>query len=200
MFRRFSHTFAFVLIALSLVNASSAIAAEYEVDASHSNVKFTVKHLMSKVSGQFKEFQGKFIFDEKTPEKTTANFIIKAASIDTNHAKRDEHLKNEDFFDVKKYSDIKFESKKVSKAGKNKFKLVGDLTMHGVTKPVTFTVDYLGKGKDPWGNQKVAFEAKSVVNRKDFGMVWNKTLDTGGLLVGEEIQIELQIEADQKGA
>jgi polyisoprenoid-binding protein YceI len=189
------------LRALALLTAFSAafpaFAADYTVDKDHSNVGFTIKHMMSKVSGAFTDFEGKFSFEPKKQEASSGEFTIKAASINTNNAKRDEHLKSPDFFDVQKYPTITFKSTKVDKTGKDKFKLTGDFTMHGVTKPVTFSVEYLGTAKDPWGNEKFAATAHGKINRKDFGLNWNKVLEAGGLLVGEDVDMVLQIEALQ---
>ncbi len=184
------------IVAGAMLAANVASAATYNVDGSHSSAGFKVKHLMSKTSGQFQEFSGSFQFDESNPKSFSGSFVIKAASISTNNAKRDGHLKSADFFDVEKFPELTFTAKDFKAAGRGRYKLGGDLTMHGVTKAVTFDVDYLGAGKDPWGNQKVGFTASTRINRKDFGLTWNKVLETGGLLVGEDVEIEVQIEAD----
>ncbi len=189
------------LIALGglLLAASSASAGtekNYAIDGAHSAATFKVKHLMSKATGSFKDFSGTFTFDEKNPKSLKGSFSIKADSIFTNEAKRDEHLKGADFFDVQKFPTLTFDTKEMKAAGKGKFKLSGDFTMHGVTKPVTFDVEYLGAGKDPWGNEKVGFSASAKINRKDFGMIWNKALDTGGFVVGDEVEIDVQVEGN----
>jgi len=184
-------------VALLAVSAS-AFGADYVVDNSHSHVGFTVRHIVSKVLGEFKDYEGSFVFDEKKPETSKVDFTIKTASINTNNEKRDEHLRSGDFFDAEKHPTLTFKNGKLTKAGKDKFKLAGDLTMRGVTKPVTFDVEYLGGGKDPWGNQKVGFSAKTKVKRTDYGMSFNKTLETGGVLVGEDVEIQLEIEANAK--
>ena len=119
---------------------------------------------------------------------------VKAASISTNNDKRDAHLKGADFFDVEKYPELTYEVEKFKAAGKNKYKAEGKLTMHGVTKPVEFSVDFKGTEKDPWGNMRASFVATTKVNRKDFGIKWNKVLDSGGLLVGDDVEVKLQIE------
>lgn len=178
----------------------AALASDYTVDASHSNVGFTIRHMVSKVSGDFKDFEGEFKFDDKKVENSMAKFTIKTASVSTNNQKRDDHLKSGDFFDTDKYPTITFESKKVTKAGKNKYKLMGDMTMHGVTKSVTFDVEYMGTDKDPYGNTKAGFVATSVIKRKDFGIVWNKALDSGNMILGDDVTVNLQIEAAQKKA
>lgn len=184
-------------LAVSLF-AAQAQAATYEVDPAHSAIGFSVRHLMAKVPGSFKEFAGTFDFDEKSPDKSKAEFTVKAASIDTNNDKRDEHLRSPDFFDTAKHPEIKFVSKEVKKAGKNKFKLVGDLTMHGVTKPATFDVDYVGTMKDAWGNDKIGFAARTTVNRKDYGVLWNKSLDKGGAVLGDDVEITLDVQGAPK--
>ena len=188
-----------VALAASLLAAIPAFAAEYSVDKDHSNVGFTIRHLVSKVPGSFKDYEGTFNFDEKDLKSSKVQFTIKAASIDTANAKRDEHLRSADFFNVEKNPTISFVSKKITGSGKH-FKIEGDMTMLGVTKPVTFNAEYMGVQKDPWGNMKAGFSATGKVNRKDFGMVFNKVLDSGSLMLGEDVAIQLDIEAAQKAA
>ena len=188
-----------VALAASLLAAIPAFAAEYSVDKDHSNVGFTIRHLVSKVPGSFKDYEGTFNFDEKDLKSSKVQFTIKAASIDTANAKRDEHLRSADFFNVEKNPTISFVSKKITGSGKH-FKIEGDMTMLGVTKPVTFNAEYMGAQKDPWGNMKAGFSASSKINRKDFGMVFNKVLDSGSLMLGEDVTIQLDIEAAQKAA
>jgi len=186
------------LIALvAIVIAAPTFAANYEVDAAHSSVKFTIRHLVSKVSGSFADFAGKFEFDDKNPAAAKGEFVAKAASIDTNNAKRDEHLRSPDFFNVAKFPDIKLKAKKLAMNGKTG-KLEADFTMLGVTKPVTFDVEYLGSAKSPMGGDVAGFTGTGTINRKDFGMVWNKALDAGGIILGDEVQLELQLEAAKK--
>jgi polyisoprenoid-binding protein YceI len=184
---------------LALFIVSAAQAADYDVDASHSNVDFKIRHMMSKVNGNFGKFSGTFSFDAKKPEAAKGTFTVEATSINTNNEKRDGHLKGEDFFNVGKFPTLTFSTTGFKKAGKA-FAMKGDLTLLGVTKPVTFNVEYLGAGKDPWGNSKAGFSATGKINRKDFGMVWNKALDAGGVLLGEEVEITLNIEAAEKAA
>jgi polyisoprenoid-binding protein YceI len=187
-------------VAGSLLFGHASFATEYEIDGSHSNVGFTIRHLVSKVNGEFKAFNGKFTFDPKNLETSKLEAEIKATSIDTNEKKRDEHLRGDDFFGVKKYPTLKFVSTQIKANGDNKYKVTGDLTMHGVTKPVTLDVDYLGETDDPWGNHKAGFTGTTQVNRKDFGMNWNKALDKGGVVLGDDVVINLNIEANQKKA
>ncbi len=185
-------------LAFSLLPLQS-YGAPYTVDKDHSSVEFRVRHMMiSKVSGEFKDYEGSFEFDEKKPANSKVKFTIQAASINTNHEKRDGHLKSADFFEVEKHPTLNFESKKVTSVGGKKYKLSGSLTIHGVIKEVTFQVEYMGSVKDPYGNQRAGFVANTKINRKDFGLTWNKTLETGGLIVGDEVEIQLNIEGIEK--
>ncbi len=185
-----------IVVAATLAATSAAIASPYTVDASHSNVNFTVRHLIAKMSGEFKEYEGTFKFDEKKNELSDVNFKIKAKSISTNNEKRDDHLRGEDFFNVDKFETLTFTAAKGAKISK-KGKLKGDLTIHGVTKPVSFDVEFLGAAKDPWGNQRTAFTASTKISRKDYGLTWNKALDAGGVMLGDEVALNLQVEAIQ---
>jgi polyisoprenoid-binding protein YceI len=186
----------FVLVAA--LTSQVALAKDYAIDGVHSSANFKIKHLMSKVTGHFDDFSGEFSFDEKNPKAFTGEFTIKTTSVNTNNGDRDKHLKGDDFFKAEKFPAITFKSKEMKAAGKNKFKLSGDFTMIGVTKPVTFDVEYLGAGKDPWGNEKTGFSAVAKINRKDFGMVWNKALDAGGFVLGDDVEIEVQVEGNAK--
>jgi len=183
-----------IVLATGLLAAGVASASDYTVDPSHSNVNFTTRHLISKVEGRFKDFDGTFTFDEKHPESLVAELTVKTASVSTDNEKRDGHLKSGDFFDVEKFPTMTFKSTKATPAGKGHMKLAGDLTIHGVTKPVVFAVEYLGEAKDPWGGTRAAFTASTKINRKDFGISWNKTLDNGGVLVKDEVAVDLNIE------
>lgn len=188
--------------ALALVLPASAFAADYEIDPAHSSASFSVKHMMvSTVRGQFNKLSGTFLYDERNPSKSKLEATIDASSIDTNEPKRDEHLKSPDFFDVAKYPTITFKSTKVEKGAKGHLKVTGDLTMHGVTKPVTLDVEGpTAPAKDPWGNVKVGATATTTVNRKDFGLNWNKALETGGVMVSDEVKITIDAELGQKKA
>lgn len=180
-----------------MVAAVPARATSYKVDPAHTSVSFKIRHLFTEVDGRFTDFSGSIEFDPSDPAKTRVAGEIKAASIDTNNEKRDKHLRAPDFFDVGKHPTITFTSTKVSDvdAAKKKGKLHGKLTMHGVEKPIVLDVVYLGSGKDPWGNAKAGFKATTTIDRKDFGLTWNETLETGGLLVGDEVSIEINVEA-----
>lgn len=186
-----------VALALVLTTATSATAADYKVDTSHTGVTFKIRHLFTKVDGRFDEFQGTVKFDPDNFADSSVEGTIQAASINTFNEKRDAHLRKPDFFDVEKYPTITFKSTRVTDVDSTAktAKLHGDLTMHGVTKPIVLDVTYLGTGKDPWGNMRGGFHAETTLNRKDFGLNWNQTLETGGLLVGEEVEVELNVEA-----
>ncbi len=178
-------------------------ASTYEIDPDHSNVTFKIRHLIGKVQGRFDKFNGTIEYDSKKPESWKVSATIDSATINTNNSKRDEHLRSKDFFDVvnpqkPEFKTIKFDSKKVTDIKNNKVKLHGDLMIHGVTKPVVLELEILGEGTDPWGNKKAAFSASTTVNRKDYGLTWNKALEAGGVLVGEEVEISLEIESQLK--
>lgn len=182
------------IIALSLPALASATI--WNIDPDHSNIGFKVRHLMiSNVKGSFEKNSGVVDINDKDITKSKVQVSIDTASINTNVQKRDEHLRSADFFDVAKYPTMTFVSKKVAKAGKDKLKVTGDLTLHGVTKEVVLDVEGPTKeSKDPWGNIRSGAVASTKINRKDFGLVWNKALETGGVAVGEEVTINLEIE------
>ncbi len=188
-------------LAVTLAAAGLSFAAEYTIDPAHSQVMFKVRHLgISMVTGQFETFSGTFEFDPKKPKASKVSTDIKVASINTNVAKRDEHLRSADFFDVEKFPEMKFVSKSIKDVKKDKFKIVGDLTMHGVTKEVVLETEISGTVVDPWGNERAGFTAAATINRKDFGLTWSKTLETGGLVVGEDVKIMIEIEGIRKKA
>jgi polyisoprenoid-binding protein YceI len=170
-------------------------ARAYQIDKAHSEVTFQVRHLLTKVRGHFGDFTGAIKVDEMNPANSSVDVVIQAASIDTQTVDRDNHLRSADFFDVENYPTLTFKSVSVTPRGTNWFDVVGDLTIHGVTRQVTLPVNYLGNGKDPWGNERAAFEADLTINRKDFNLNWNATLETGGLLVGDDVKISLSIQA-----
>ncbi|HEX5043813.1 MAG TPA: YceI family protein [Candidatus Polarisedimenticolaceae bacterium] len=175
-----------------------ATPAPLKIDAEHSTIGFSVRHLYTRVQGMFRTFEGKITFDESSPAASTVQATIRAASIDTNVAARDKHLKSDSFFDTDTFPTITFVSSSVSATSEKTLRIAGALTMHGVTKPVTLDAQFVGKGKDPWGNVRYGFHATTTVNREDFGMHWNEALETGGILVGNEIEITLEIEAIQQ--
>ena len=175
--------------------SAQAWAATYKVDLDHSAVSFKIKHLVSKVQGQFNEFSGTIEFEPGKPETWSASGTIQADSIDTNVLERDKHLRGADFFDVEKFPTIDFRTTLVKDATETGAKAEGVLTMHGVERPVLLDVTIGGVADDPWGNTRAAFTVTTKVNRKDFGMVYNQALDKGGLLLGEEVEVTLEIEA-----
>lgn len=182
-----------LILTFGLVAGGPAIgnagAATYDIDPAHSSVNFQIRHLaISKVNGNFADFGGTFVYDEGKPGEWMAEATIQAASIDTDNDDRDAHLRNEDFFNVEKYPTLTFKS-----TGVKDGKLIGELTMVGVTKPVELDLEYNGAMTDPWGNEKVAFTATGKISRKDFGMTWNKALDAGGVVLGDDVKIELEI-------
>jgi len=186
------------IIALAL--PTFAFASTWTIDPDHSNVGFKVRHLMvSNVKGNFEKHTGVVEINDKDITKSKVEVSIDTNSINTNVQKRDEHLRSADFFDAAKYPAMTFVSKKVAKAGKDKLKVTGDLTLHGITKQVVLDVESPTKeSKDPWGNIRKGATATTKINRKDFGLVWNAALETGGVAVGEEITITLEIEMIKK--
>ncbi len=186
--------FGVFIVAGSLLWASAVWAATYTIDKDHTTVSFKIRHLFSKVEGTFNEFEGSFDYAPGHPEQWKANTIIQAASIFTRVEQRDKHLRSKDFFDVAQYPTLTFQSTKVTDAASTSAKLHGFLTIHGVEKPVVLDLAILGEGKDPWGNVRAAFTATTKINRKDFGLNWNEVLETGQLLVGEEVEITLEVE------
>ena len=172
----------------------------WNIDTSHSGVHFSVRHMViAKVRGAFDEFSGTVELDEANPAASKVSVRIDAASIDTREEKRDAHLRSADFFDVENYPELTFTSTKVEKADDG-YRVTGDLTIRGVTKEVVLAAESLGAGKDPWGNDRIAFSATTAVNRKDFGLTWNQALETGGVLVGDKIEISLDVQAVKAAA
>jgi polyisoprenoid-binding protein YceI len=168
----------------------------WNFDTVHSSVNFWVRHLMvSKVHGRFTKWSGSLAFDDKAPEASRLSVEIDAASVDTREQQRDGHLKSADFFDVEKYPTLKFVSTKVEKRDDKDFRLVGDLTMHGVTHPVTLEVEYGGRANHPQMGERLGFSAKGSLNRKDWGLVWNQMLDAGGVALSDKIELHFEIEA-----
>ena len=177
-----------------------SLAATWNIDSAHSSAQFSVKHLMiATVRGEFSKMAGTIEFDGKSIASIKVDATIDATTVTTREPKRDAHLKSADFFDVEKFPTIIFKSKKAVAAGPGKFKLTGDLTMHGVTKEVTLDVDGpTTEIKDPWGNVKIGASATTKINRKEFGVSWNGNLDNGGVVVGDEVTITIDLEAAKK--
>jgi polyisoprenoid-binding protein YceI len=171
-----------------------AETARWDIDPDHSVIEFRVTHMVvSKTSGRFTDYRGFVEMDAETKAFKTIDATIQAGSINTNHEKRDTHLRNADFLDVARFPTITYRMKTYQKEGET-YKIVGNLTLRGVTKEILLIGAFNGTAKDPWGNTRAGFTAEGKLNRKDFGMIWNKTLDSGGLVVGDEVQIRLDIE------
>lgn len=184
------------LLAAAALAAAPAGAKTFTVDPDHTGVTFQVRHLFTYVDGRFRTFQGTIEYDPSAPDRTKVRGTIDVTSIDTNVAKRDEHLRSADFFDAGRFPKIEFVSTGVSDVDRatNSGTLTGNLTMHGVTKPVALRAQFLGEATDPWGNKKAGFHAETTINRKDWGLNWNKTVETGGVLVGDEVKIRIDAE------
>ena len=182
-------------ISVLVLVSSGAWAATYKVDPDHSTVSFKIKHLLSKVQGRFNKFEGTIDYEPGSPEVWKAAGTIDTSSIDTNNEPRDKHLRGPDFFDVGKYPAIEFRSTGLKDVSETTAKVEGILKMHGVEKPVALDAEILGVSNDPWGNVRAAFTASTKINRKDFGITWNEALETGGLLLGEDVDVTLDIEA-----
>ena len=194
---RFKTTFfaGTALVVLAALAATSTAADKYTVDPSHSSIGFAVRHMVvSKVKGYFNEYTAMILYDDKDTTKSSVEVTIKTASIDTRDAKRDEHLRTPDFFDAAKYPEITFKSKRIEKSGDG-FVAVGDLTMRGVTKEISITFTLAGVVTDPWGNTRLGLSGGTKLNRQDYGISWNKSLDTGGLVVSNDVEIAIEIEA-----
>ncbi|MCP3101159.1 YceI family protein [Myxococcus sp. K15C18031901] len=187
-------------IALLVALPSLAFGATWDIDPAHSSAEFAVKHMMvSNVKGSFTIKSGAINLDDKDITKSTVDATLDAATVNTGNAKRDEHLRAPDFFDTAKFPTITFKSTKVEKAGEGKLKVTGNLTMHGVTKPVVLDVTGPSKeSKDPWGNTRTGVEATTKLNRKDFGLTYNAALETGGVAVSEEVNVTLDLSLTKK--
>ncbi|MGZ3569919.1 MAG: YceI family protein [Thermodesulfobacteriota bacterium] len=185
-------SFAAVLLSIPIF----AFGATYQIDPDHSNFQFKVRHMtVSNVKGEFKKVKGTVTIDENDMTRFKVEVTLDAASVNTDHVKRDDHLRGEDFFDVAKYPTIVFVSKKVTKVDENRLKVVGDLTIRGVTREVTVDVDGpTHEVKDPGGNIRRGATGTLKINRKDFGMGWRKTLDNGGMVVGDDVNISVEVE------
>jgi len=196
-FRRSLSVLSAVLV-LGPAALPQVVAAEtFRIDPVHTTVEFKVRHLLTKTSGVFRKFDGSVDFDPDDPDEVKVEGSIDVTSIDTGNAKRDDHLRGADFFNVEKYPVITFKAGELEDVDAEKMtaKLRGELTMLGVTKPVVMDVGFYGTVVDPWGNKKAGFGGTTTINRKDYGMEWNKALDAGGLVLGEEVEISVQVEA-----
>lgn len=184
-------------VAAFILTASALFAADtFVVDKAHSEATFQVRHMMSKVSGKFDDFSGKVNVDRAKPSASSVEFTIKSASVNTGTPDRDKHLQTADFFDAARCPELSFKSTSIAATKKKDvYDVTGDLTMRCVTKHITIPVEFGGFGKDPWGNERAGFSLTTVVNRKDYGINWNKALDAGGFLVGDDVTINVNLEA-----
>ena len=173
----------------------STTTTTWTLDPAHTLVEFAAKHLMiTTVKGRFTDVSGTIHMDETDPSASSVEAVIKAASIDTRTDQRDAHLKSADFLEVERFPEITFRSTKLERVGDAHYRVTGDLTIHGVTKPVVLDVSDEGRTKDPWGGERAGYSAKTKINRKDFGLGWNVALETGGILVGEDVTIRLEVQ------
>jgi polyisoprenoid-binding protein YceI len=175
--------------------ATVAGVRTFTIDKAHSQVLFQVRHLVTKVRGRFTDFSGTVQFDPAQPDRSSIAFTINAASVDTAAPDRDAHLRSEDFFAVEQFPTLTFVSSRVTRKSEEQFDVTGTLTIRGVEEEVTLPVLHLGEAKDPWGNIRAGFETELTVNRKDFGLLWNAALETGGFLVGDEVKIIVSAQA-----
>jgi len=179
---------------------SAAVLETYGIDKAHSEAAFQVRHLVTRVRGRFTDFEGAVRIHPNSPETSSVEFSIDAASVDTDVADRDKHLRSADFFDVEKYPRITFVSSRIRPAGADRYEVTGTLTMRGVSKEVTLPVTFLGFARDPWGSERAGFELETTLDRKDYGMVFNAALDNGGLLLGDEVRISINLETIRQSA
>ncbi|MGC4048978.1 MAG: YceI family protein [Paludibaculum sp.] len=189
------------VLALSLLAAPAVFAEEYKIDTSHSKAAFTVKHLMvSNVRGEFSKVTGTIVYDEKNPAAIRIDATIDAATVNTSEPKRDEHLRSADFFDVAKYPTMTFKSKSAKKTASG-LAVTGDFTLHGVTRQIVLNVDASGpEVKDPWGMLRRGATATVTINRADYGLTWNKAVETGGVVVSDEVKITIDVEGTRAAA
>lgn len=172
------------------------ITGDFTLDPSHTRIGFQARHAMvTKVRGHFGDFEGAFHLDPANPENSSATVTIQAKSIDTGNADRDAHLRSNDFFAMEEFPEIRFVSTSAEPTGDSSFDLTGELTIRGVTRPVTIPFEYNGVQTDPWGNTRVGFEGTTEVNRKDWGVNWNAALDSGGVLVSDKVKLEFDVSA-----
>lgn len=194
---KLTRTLLLTLVAALPLAAQTPAHETWTVDKNHSSAQFKIRHMMANVVGSFRDFDGSVNIDRKNPAASTVEFTIQAKSIDTGSTNRDEHLRSADFFDVAKYPTITFKSTSVKPNSQTEFDVTGDLTMHGVTKRVTLPVTFLGFARTARG-EKAGFEIETKINRKDFGIEWNRALDEGGVLLGDEVKVTINLEVDKK--
>lgn len=189
------------LLAVLLVSASAGLASParaaqtFKPDPAHSEVSFQVRHFLSKVRGKFDQFDATIVKDDQNPASSSVEFTIQVASIDTGVERRDDHLRSADFFDAEKYPTITFQSSAVEKVSDSEYKVTGRLTIRGITKVVTLPVSYLGEMTDAWGHTRAGFTTETTLDRQDFGVSWNKKLDSGGYMLGDDVDVSISFEA-----
>jgi polyisoprenoid-binding protein YceI len=175
--------------------------SSWNLDTVHSGINFSVRHMVvSKVRGRFTKFSGNIALDDSDLARSVVEATIDASSIDTGTAQRDDHLRSADFFDVERFPQIRFRSTGIEKLGTERYRLTGELTIRDVGREIALDVEYGGRGKDPWGNERVGFTAKGAFDRKDFGLQWNQALETGGVLVSDRVEIELEVQGVKAAA
>lgn len=175
--------------------------SSWSIDSTHSGINFSIRHMVvSKVRGRFAKYSGVLNLDEADLTQSVVEATIDAASIDTGTAQRDDHLRSADFFDVAKYPELRFQSTRLERVAEDRYRVVGQLTIRDTTREVALDVEYGGRAKDPWGNERVGFIAKTSIDRKDFDLGWNQVLEAGGVLVGDRVDIELEVQAVKAAA
>ena len=188
----------FALMAVALSAATAVAADTYNFDKAHSDVGFQIRHLVSKVRGRFTDYDGTILIDKAKPEASSVELTIKAASIDTGNENRDKDLRSANFFEVEKYPEITFKSTRIAAKGGDRYEVTGNLTMHGTTKEVTLPVSFLGFLSAGRMGDKAGFETSITLNRKDYGIVWNRPLDVGGTILGDDVLVSINVEANKK--
>ena len=183
---------------MSTATAPVQTRTTWKIDPAHTSVEFSAKHMMiTTVRGRIADVEGTIITDEANPSNSSVEAVMKAASLDTRSDQRDQHLRSADFLNVEKFPEITFKSKRIS-GTKDEFKLIGDLTISGQTKEITLDVTFEGEGKDPWGGERAGFTATGKIDRRDFGLTWNQALETGGVLVANDIKLNIEVQATKQ--
>ena len=181
---------------MSMTTTPTTLTGTYTLDPTHSRIGFVARHAMvTKVRGSFNDFAGAGTFDVQNPANSTLSLTVQAASIDTRNADRDAHLRSNDFFDMERYPEITYRSTSVEQLGDEQYRVTGDLTIKGVTRPVSVDFELAGSAVDPYGNLRIGLEGTTTINRKDFGITWNAALDAGGVLVSEKVVLEFEVSA-----
>jgi len=174
---------------------------KWNIDAAHSGINFSVRHMVvSKVRGRFGKYSGTITLDDADITRSSVEVSVDASSIDTGVAERDTHLRSPDFFDVEKFPELRFRSQRIERVDDTHYRIIGELAIRDVKREVVLDAEYGGRGKDPWGNERVGFIANAAIDRKEFGLTWNQTLETGGILVGDRIEIDLDVQGVRAAA